>query len=132
MAALGSIPGVSSLPISSKYRSQPNAPVTDAEREDLTRRLNDAFTAGAIDADDYQGFLDGLYAAKRLGELVPLVERLPVRSTYDSPAIVASTSTVAPGELTEARSATDLSKIAIVVGGAGLLIVLILLALLVF
>ena len=72
----------SNLPISSPYRSTPDAPVTDAERDRLNARLNAAYTAGTLDQDDYQARLDVLFAAKRLGELVPVVEGLPPLPTY--------------------------------------------------
>ena len=67
----------SNLPISSPYRSKPDAPVTDAERDRLNARLNAAYTAGTLDQDDYRARLDLLFAAKRLGDLVPVVEGLP-------------------------------------------------------
>jgi hypothetical protein len=120
----------SNLPISSPYRSKPDAPVTDAERDRLNARLNAAFTAGTLDQDDYRARLDRLFAAKRLGDLVPVVEGLPPLPTHSSPAIVASSSGQ-PGELAESRGAGRLS--AVVVGGVAVavLIIVILLVLLI-
>ncbi len=120
----------SNLPISSPYRSTPDAPVTDAERDRLNARLNAAYTAGTLDQDDYQARLDVLFAAKRLGELVPVVEGLPPLPTYSNPAIVAG-SGGQPGELSESRPPGRLT--AVVVGGvaAAILIVAILLVLLI-
>ena len=80
----------SDLPISSPYRSTPDAPVTEAERDQLSSRLNAAYTAGTLDAEDYQARLDTLFAAQRLGQLVPVVQGLPPLQTYADPAIVAS------------------------------------------
>jgi Domain of unknown function (DUF1707) len=120
----------SNLPISSPYRSKPDAPVTDAERDRLNARLNAAYTAGTLDQDDYQARLDLLFAAKRLGDLVPVVEGLPPLPTYSSPAIVSSSSGQ-PGELAESRGASRLS--AVVIGGvaAAVLIIVVLLVLLI-
>lgn len=120
----------SNLPISSPYRSTPDAPVTDAERDRLTARLNAAYTAGTLDQDDYRGRLDLLFAAKRLGELVPVVEGLPPLPTYSSPAIVASSSGQ-PGELSESRPPGRMT--AVVLGGvaAAVLLIAILLVLLI-
>ena len=120
----------SNLPISSPYRSTPDAPVTDAERDRLNARLNAAYTAGTLDQDDYHARLDVLFAAKRLGELVPVVEGLPPLPTYANPAIVRS-SGGQPGELSESRPPGRLT--AVVVGGvaAAILIVAILLVLLI-
>jgi hypothetical protein len=120
----------SNLPISSPYRSKPDAPVTDAERDRLNARLNAAFTAGTLDQDDYRARLDRLFAAKRLGDLVPVVEGLPPLPTHSSPAIVASSSGQ-PGELAESRGAGRLT--AVVVGGVAVavLIIAILLVLLI-
>ena len=39
----------SELPISSPYRSTPDAPVTESEREQVSSRLNAAFTSGELD-----------------------------------------------------------------------------------
>ena len=90
--ALGSLGAVSSnLPISSPYRSTPEAPVTEAERNQLSTRLNAAFEAGSLDADDYHQRLDVLFAAQKMGQLVPVVEGLPPLQTYTDPAIVAGT-----------------------------------------
>ena len=112
----------SNLPISSPYRSTPDAPVTDAERDRLNARLNAAFTAGALEDDDYQARLDLLFAARRLGELVPVVEGLPPLPTHSSPAIVAS-SGGEPGELSEPRPPGRLT--AAVVGGVAAAVILI-------
>jgi DUF1707 SHOCT-like domain len=120
----------SNLPISSPYRSTPDAPVTEAERDRLNARLNAAYTAGTLDQEDYQARLDRLFAAKRLGELVPVVEGLPPLPTYSNPAIVTS-SGGQPGELSESRPPGRLT--AVVVGGvaAAILLVAILLVLLI-
>ncbi|MGO4958279.1 DUF1707 SHOCT-like domain-containing protein [Luteococcus sp. Sow4_B9] len=122
---------MSNLPISSKYRSQPSRPVDGAEREDLTRRLNDAFTAGGIDGDTYRTLLDELYAAQTLGELVPVVEHLPVKSTHDEPAMVQQHTRTAPGELAPAgMNANTATRIGMALGGLGLVLVLLLAVLL--
>ena len=81
----------SNLPISSPYRSTPDAPVTEGERDRLSTRLNAAYEAGTLDADDYRSRLDTLFAAQKLGQLVPVVEGLPPLQTYTDPAIVAGT-----------------------------------------
>lgn len=118
------------LPISSPYRSTPDVPVSDAERDQLNVRLNDAFEAGKLDAEDYQGRLDRLFAARTLGELVPVVTGLPPLQTYDAPALVASTGG-RPGELTAARSGTRLALVTVAgITGAVLLVVLLILVLL--
>lgn len=111
----------SNLPISSPYRSTPDAPVTDAERDQLSSRLNAAFTQGSLDADDYQARLDRLFAAQKLGQLVPVVDGLPPLQTYDNPAIV--TSGGDPGQFADIRGANKMTLF--VVGGLALVIVLI-------
>jgi hypothetical protein len=117
------------LPISSPYRSTPDVPVSDTERDQLNSRLNDAFEAGKLDPDDYQGRLDQLFAARTLGELVPVVTGLPPLQTYNAPALVASTGGQ-PGELTPARSANRLALYTVAgITGAVLLVVLLILVL---
>ena len=118
------------LPISSPYRSTPALPVDDAERDRLSRRLNAAFEAGSLDAEDYRARLDRLFAARTLGELVPVVQGLPALATYADPAVVASTGG-RPGELTPARSGHGLAVVAVAgVAGAVLLVALLLIVLL--
>lgn len=119
---------MSELPISSPYRSTPDAPVTESERDQLSTRLNAAFTEGSLDADEYQQRLDQLFGAARLGELVPVVQGLPPLQTYANPAIVAS-SGGQPGQLTTSKDsrAATLVVLAVVIGLAVLITVLILL-----
>jgi len=120
---------MSELPISSPYRSQPDAPVTDAERDRLSARLNTAYADGSLPADDYQARLDALFAAGTLGQLVPVVDGLPPAPTYDAPAMVAPTGGT-PGELSQARSATRVSLGLVVGVVVAVVVVLVLLALL--
>ncbi|GAA1842356.1 DUF1707 domain-containing protein [Microlunatus capsulatus] len=120
----------SDLPISSPYRSTPALPVDDGERDRLSTRLNAAFEAGTLDADEYRARLDRLFAARTLGELVPVVEGLAPLPTYADPALVAS-SGGRPGELAPARSGNGLTVVAVAgVAGAVLLVVVLLLLLL--
>ena len=104
---------MSELPISSPYRSTPEAPVSDQLRNQLSAQLNTAYTDGTIGADDFRDRLDRLFAAERLGELVPVVTGLPPLQTYADPALVASAGG-RPGELAEPRDAT---RPALVTGG---------------
>jgi hypothetical protein len=120
---------VSELPISSPYRSTPDAPVTDDVRNQLSAQLNSAYTDGAIDGDDFRSRLDALFAARRLGDLVPVVQGLPPLQTYAAPAIVAGAGG-RPGELAAPR---DASRLALVTGGAvvgAVILIVILLAIL--
>ena len=103
---------MSNLPISSKYRSTPAGPVDDGEREDLTRRLNDAYTQGVLSEEDWRGRLDLLYGAHTLGELVPVVQGLPSRATFETPSIVEQ-DTGRPGELAQARDARRPALVAV-------------------
>ncbi len=112
----------SNLPNTSPYRSTPDAPVTESERNRLSTRLNAAYEAGTLDADDYRSRLDTLFAAQKLGQLVPVVEGLPPLQTYTDPAIVAGTGGE-PGQVSPARSATSLAVLA--VGGVLVLVALI-------
>ena len=104
----------SNLPISSPYRSTPEAPVTEAEREQLSSRLNAAFTDGKLEQDDYQFRLDSLFAATRMGQLLPVVEGLPPMPTHANPEIVASGGGE-PGQLTDTRSASRFALLLIAV-----------------
>ncbi len=120
---------MSELPISSKYRSRPNEPVSEEEREQLSRRLNSAFADGALDAEQYEARLDRLFAAGTLGELVPVVDGLPPAATYEQPAMVVQGGG-RPGEVTPANSANRAAAITVGVVAAAVLLIAILLVVL--
>lgn len=114
------------LPRSSKYVSTPDAPVTEEERASLTQQLNAAFESGAVGVDDYRPLLDRLYAARKLGELVPVVQALPPSPTHDVPAIV-PVGTGRPGEVSPARPPrTALVAVTVGVGVVALILLLVL------
>ena len=119
----------SDLPISSPYRSTPDAAVSEDERNQLSTRLNAAFEAGTLDADEYRARLDQLFAAQRLGELVPVVQGLPPQQTYATPALVAQGSGGRPGELSPSRSAARPAVVGIAVVAVALLLLALLLVL---
>lgn len=117
------------LPISSKYRSQPNEPVTEAERSRLSAQLNEAFEKGEIDQTTYSELLDQVFEAKTLGDLIHPVEVLGKPATYNVPAIVEQ-SPGRPGELAEARKPAARTQLALV-GGLSVLVLLAIVILLV-
>lgn len=112
----------SELPISSPYRSTPGETVSEAERNQLNTRLNAAYTSGSLEPEDYQSRLDQLFAARTLGELVPVVTGLPPLQTYDDPAMVVS-SGGQPGQLAPSRDASRVTLL--VVAGVAVAVVLI-------
>lgn len=114
------------LPPSSKYLQRAADPVDEVERESLTARLNAAFSDGRISHDEYAQAMDVVYAARTLGDLVPVIERLPAASV-DVPAIVQQGGPPA-GRVTEPR---NLIPMAIGVGVVGVALVAILMLLLV-
>lgn len=119
------------LPISSKYRSTPNEPVTAAERDRVSAQLNAAFEAGEIDQETYSALLDQVFAAQRLGELAGPVAQLGKPAVYSVPAIVEQTGR--PGELAPARTPSARTQLLLfgTVGGLALIgIVLLLIVLL--
>lgn len=111
------------LPISSKYRSTPNEPVSEAERNQLSAQLNTAFEEGRFDQVTYAQLLDQVFGAQRLGDLLPVVEVLGKPATHNVPAIVEEASGGRPGELTEAHR-PGARGVALLVGGMGVLAIL--------
>lgn len=105
---------MASLSRSSKYRATPQAPVDEAERNALVERLNAAYEAGDVSADDYHRLLDVTFGATTLGQLAEVVEALPGVATHDVPAIVGS-EPGQPGQLAQPR--TPGTGMALVVGG---------------
>ncbi|WP_460766556.1 DUF1707 SHOCT-like domain-containing protein [Mariniluteicoccus flavus] len=119
---------MSNLPISSKYRSRPNDPVPEAERNDLSTQLNQAFTDGKVDQDQYDQLLNQVFDAQNLGELAPVVEALGKPMSHNTPAIVAQASGGRPGELAEGRKPSNRQTMVVVgaLGGLAFIIALIL------
>lgn len=113
---------MSELPPSSKYLQRADLPVDEVEREALTKRLSDAYADGRMEQADYLAALDVVYGASRLGDLVPVVERLPAAAT-EVPAIV-GTGAAPAGELVPSRGGLALGFVAI----AGILSLLLVLA----
>lgn len=122
---------MSNLPISSKYYSTPNEPVSAEEREQLTARVNDAYTDGKLDDEEYHAHLDRVFGARTLGELVPVVSAVGMAPTYKEPAIVAQTGTNKPGELAEIRTPGRSGLVVLAVAGAGVALLLLLVVILV-
>ncbi|WOP18947.1 DUF1707 domain-containing protein [Raineyella sp. LH-20] len=121
----------SNLPVPYRYRSEPDKPVPDQEREDLTARVNAAYTDGRLDDDAYHAALDRVFSARTLGELVPVVEAVGAVPTYHEPAIVASTAPNKPGELAEITGPGRAGLLVLAIGGGALLVLIVLLVLLI-
>lgn len=105
------------LPRSSKYRATPGASLGEDERARLVDRLNAAYEQGHVPVDDYQPYLDALFAASTLGEVAVVVEALPPVVTHEVPAIVAA-GRGRPGDLVEARRPTPALVAGLAVGAA--------------
>lgn len=112
------------LPPSSKYLQRSADPVDEAERESLTARLNGAFSDGRISHDEYASAMDIVYDARSLGDLVPVVEKLPAAATA-VPAIVAQSGQPA-GQVSDSPNLVPLAIGAGVVGVTLLAILLLL------
>lgn len=114
------------VPISSKYRSTPDEPVSDGERSQLSEQLNEAFASGRIDQATYSNLLDKVFGAQRLGDLVEVVEVLGKPATYAVPAVVAEVGSGRPGELAETRSRAPRSLVVLASGiAAGVVVAVI-------
>ncbi|GAA4904689.1 hypothetical protein GCM10025789_24790 [Tessaracoccus lubricantis] len=117
------------LPPSSKYLQRANDPVDETERSSITQRLNDAFADGRLTHDEYAAAMDVVYDARTLGDLVPVMEKLPAAAT-SVPAIVEQGGPPA-GQVSEARSLVPVAALVGIVG-VSLVAVLIILLLLIF
>jgi hypothetical protein len=59
---------------------------SDADRDHVAKLLGEALAEGRLDADEHAERIEGVYAAKTLGELRPYVADLPVSFTPPSTA----------------------------------------------
>ena len=119
---------MSGSPVEAEYSHDASSEVTSADRDDLSNRLNDAFAGGALSMEDYQTRLNALFGATKRGELVPVIQGLPAQYRSNDPA-VGGDQPGKPGELAPIGRAPRNLVIA-GVGGAVVLVVLILLAVL--
>lgn len=120
---------MTSLPPSSKYLMRPEEPVSDEEREFLTRRLSDAYADGRLSHEDYIAAIDTVYAAHSLRDLVPVAERLPAASV-EVPAIIGPGALPA-GQVAPTRNIVPAALLT--VGGVvGLLVILAVLLMILF
>ena len=116
------------LPRSSKYRATPSAPLDEGERNRLVERLNAAYEAGQVSADDYPVLLDAVFGASTLGEVAGVVEILPGAATHDVPAIVEA-GQGRPGELSQARAPSGATVAKVAAGGVVALVLLLVIVL---
>src|ERR1700741_3480125 len=74
-------PGRRAAPASERDRSELRA--SDADRDGAAAVLGGALATGRLTSAEYAERLDSVYAAKTLGELVPLTRDLPADDTAD-------------------------------------------------
>lgn len=91
---------------------------SDADRERVAEALREAYAEGRITSEEHSERVDAVYAAKTLGELVPLTRDLPSHSaTHQSmPTGTASRAQPRPGPA--ALSRTEPQAMLAVFGGA--------------
>ncbi|GAA1584022.1 MULTISPECIES: DUF1707 SHOCT-like domain-containing protein [Kribbella] len=83
---------------------QPHQRFTEADREKIAGRLQDAFADGRLDQPEFSSRLDQLYTVQTYGELEPLVRDLPPVRTYQTPEVVQDTKPAPePGSFPERR-----------------------------
>jgi len=109
---------MSGLPVEYEYQHDPSGDVTDNDRDKLSARLNDAFAAGDLTIDDYQGRLQTVFDATKRAELVTILDGLPGKYRSNEPALAVDDQASRPGELAPLnRAPTKLVRIA---AGAGI------------
>ncbi|MFT8396677.1 DUF1707 SHOCT-like domain-containing protein [Propionibacterium sp.] len=120
---------MSGLPIESSYSREPSRPISDAERDEFTTRLNSAYERGDIPVETYQQTMDSLYAARTVGELVPLTAVLPARYRTTDPAGSGSEVELKPGEVNVpvTRPDTHSKLVRLVLGSAAAIVVIVIL-----
>jgi hypothetical protein len=99
---------------------QPHQRFTEADRDKIAGRLRDAFADGRLDQSEFSSRLDQLYTVTTYGELEPLVRDLPPVRTYQTPAMVQSTTpTPEPGTLPERTRNKHPRSLRALAGGFG-------------
>lgn len=90
---------------------------SDADRERVAEALRDAYAEGRLSAEEHSERVDAVYAARTLGELVPLTRDLPShRATHQAAHQTAPAPARGPQSALPARTEPD--KLVAVFGGA--------------
>ncbi|WP_067972223.1 DUF1707 SHOCT-like domain-containing protein [Nocardiopsis trehalosi] len=63
----------------------PEIRVSDADRDQVAKLLQDHYAHGRLDADEFNVRLESAYTARTRGDLAPLTEDLPERDLADLP-----------------------------------------------
>ncbi|WP_174805568.1 DUF1707 domain-containing protein [Kitasatospora sp. MMS16-BH015] len=88
---------------------------SDADRERIAELLRDAYAEGRLTVEEHSERIEAAYAARTLGELVPLTRDLPSHQPLSAPR-PATTRAAAPAPLPPAR--TEAPTAVAVFGGA--------------
>ena len=128
---------MSGMPLESQFANSPAAGVTDAAREAVSGRLNEAYQLGELELVDYQRLLDATFAATTNAELVPVAQALPARLSASEP-VLGGDDYGPPGEVAPLNSLPEVRQAAgqlmtsrawkLGVGAFGVVVVLIVLA----
>jgi len=122
---------MSGLPVEYEYANNPSGSVSANDRDNLSARLADAFAAGDLSMEEYQGRLQVVFDATSKAELVPVLEGLPGRYRSVQPVLGGDQSGARPGELSPLRPAPKgLAKVGAVTGGVLLVLIILLVILL--
>ena len=112
------------LPPSSKYLARQDEPVSDAERESLAARLAEEFEAGRMDQPTYLELVDITYDASTLGELAPVVRKVPADVGKTPDIVRQGAGSGKPGELAPIKQTMPPVAIAGAVAGVGLVLLI--------
>ena len=69
------------------FRANSRLRASDADRDRAASVLNEALAEGRLTAEEHSQRLDSIYAARTHADIVPLIEDLPARSDFASPAV---------------------------------------------
>ncbi len=68
-------------------KANPRLRASDADRDRAASVLNEALAEGRLTAEEHSQRLDSIYAARTHADIVPLIDDLPARSDFTSPAL---------------------------------------------
>jgi hypothetical protein len=69
------------------FKANSRLRASDADRDRAASVLNEALAEGRLTAEEHSQRLDSIYAARTHAEIVPLIDDLPARSEFASPAV---------------------------------------------
>ena len=105
-------------PLKKPYADPAELRASDADRERVAEALREAYAEGRLTVDEHSDRVDAVYAAKTLGELVPLTKDLPSHAASHDAAYRAAATAASSAQQSALPSRSEPENLVAVFGAA--------------